>query len=200
MAEAIAVISIVSTILQFVDFGLKVLGRLHDLESSINDVPKVFKDIKIELPLLLDTLQKTEKRAKAGTITTETQRALLPVIDGCSDQVGLLDDMIKRVLTTSEDSSWQRGRKAFTSIGIEKKSQAIIDTLRGYVQILTYYQAASLAGPVKDVDSYKEPEPVFTVPFERDPRFIDRPEITSKLEEMLASRHRAALAGIGGVG
>lgn len=108
--------------------------------------------------------------------------------------------MVNRVLTTSEDSSWQRGHKAFTSISIEKKSQAIIDTLRGYVQILTYYQAASLAGSVKDLDSYKESEPIFTVPFERDPGFIDRPGITSKLDKMLGSRHRAALAGIGGVG
>ena len=38
------------------------------------------------------------------------------------------------------------------------------------------------------------------MPFERDTRFIDRPEITSKLDKRLQSCHRAALAGIGGVG
>lgn len=200
MVEMIAAVSIVSSIVQFISFGAGVLERLNDFKSSINDVPKVFRDIKIELPLLLDTLEKTKEQAELGTITPDTQKALLPVIDGCSNQVKLLDNMINRVLTTSEDSSWQKGRKALTRIVVEKKSQIIIDMLRGYVQILTYYQAVSIAGSVKGLDSYKEPEPVFTVPFERDPGFIDRPEITSKLDMMLETRHSAALAGIGGVG
>lgn len=85
MAEAIAAISIVSNIIQFISFGSKVLGRLNDFESSLNDVPKVFKDIKIELPLLLDTLQKSKEQAELGAITTEIQKALLPVVDGCSN-------------------------------------------------------------------------------------------------------------------
>ena len=139
MAEAIAAISLVSNIVQFIQLGSKVISRLNDFNSSINDVPKVFRDIRIELPLLLDTLQKTKKQAETGNVPAETEKALLPVVDGCCDQVEILDDTLKRVLTTSEDSSWQRGRKALTSIGVEKKSQTIIETLRGYVQILTYY-------------------------------------------------------------
>ena len=43
-------------------------------------------------------------------------------------------------------------------------------------------------------------ESVFTVPFERDPRYIDRADITSQLDTQLQSHPRAALAGIGGVG
>ena len=50
------------------------------------------------------------------------------------------------------------------------------------------------------MDSQKSLESVFTVPFERDPRYIDRADITSQLDKRLQSHNRAALAGIGGVG
>ena len=86
------------------------------------------------------------------------------------------------------------------SIGAEKQAQKIIDTLGGYVQILTYYQATSLAGPEKPIGSPIPAQPVFIVPFGRDPRYIDRADITSELNKRLQSHRRAALAGIGGVG
>ena len=63
MAEAIAAISLVANIVQFISFGSKVAKRLNEFQASVNDIPKVFRDIRIELPLLLDTLQKTEEQA-----------------------------------------------------------------------------------------------------------------------------------------
>lgn len=86
---------------------------MHEFKDSVSDVPKVFRDIKIELPLLLDTLQRTKEQAELGKITDETQSALLPVVDGCSDQVRLLEEMLSKALASSEDSSWQRRRKVF---------------------------------------------------------------------------------------
>ena len=68
------------------------------------------------------------------------------------------------------------------------------------MQTLTYYQATSIVGPEKSIDSQKMSESVFSVPFERDPMYIDRADITSQLDKRLQSHHRAALAGIGGVG
>ena len=41
---------------------------------------------------------------------------------------------------------------------------------------------------------------IFSVPFERDHKFIDRKDIFSKVEEQLSKRHRVSLHGIGGVG
>ncbi len=42
--------------------------------------------------------------------------------------------------------------------------------------------------------------PIFSVPYERDPNFIDRKEIFTQIEERLRRGHRASLCGIGGVG
>lgn len=114
MAEAMATISLVSNITQFITLGSLVVKRVNEFRNSVNDFPKVFRDIKTELPLLLDTLQRTKEQAELGKVTDDTQRALLPVVNGCSDQVKLLNEMMNKVLASSKDSSWQRSRKAFT--------------------------------------------------------------------------------------
>ena len=114
MAEVVAAISLVANIVQFISLGSKVAARLNEFQTSINDVPKVFRDIKIELPLLLDTLQKTKKQAESGDITLGTQKAVSPVIDGCCRQVESLDEILNKVLIRTEDSSWQRSRKALS--------------------------------------------------------------------------------------
>ena len=43
MAEALAIVGLVSAIVQFVDFGGKVLERLNEFNSDVHDVPKRFK-------------------------------------------------------------------------------------------------------------------------------------------------------------
>lgn len=114
MAEAVAAINLLANIVQFISFGSKVAARLNECQASVNDVPKVFRDIRLELPLLLDTLQKTQEQSESGKITEGTQKALMPVVDGCYNQAELLDEILRKVLVCSEDSPWQRSRKAFS--------------------------------------------------------------------------------------
>jgi hypothetical protein len=57
MAEAFAVVGVVSNIVQLVDFGAKVLHRLNNFQYSLGNIPKSFRHIKAELPILLDTLE-----------------------------------------------------------------------------------------------------------------------------------------------
>lgn len=200
MAEAIAAFSLTASIVEIISFGSKVVARLNDFKSDINEIPKAFRDIKTQLPLLLDTLKRTKEQADLGTISQETQDALLPVINGCRSQAEQLDDMLTKVIPETNDSSWQRKRKAISSLGLEKKTQAITDTLRGYVQILTYYQAGSLARLEKPSSPPQYIKPVFMVPFDRDTKYIDRKDITSELSIRLANQRRVALTGIGGAG
>jgi hypothetical protein len=58
--EPVAVIGLVSAIAQFVDFGDKVVRRLNDFRQSINEVPKAFRKINNQLPLVIDTLRRTQ--------------------------------------------------------------------------------------------------------------------------------------------
>lgn len=108
MAEALAVVGLISAIVQFLDFSSKLVTRLNEFQSAVGDVPKTFQDIKTELPLLLDTLKRTREQFESGQISKATQEALIPVVDGCCAQVVLLDSTLIKTLPTPTESSWKR--------------------------------------------------------------------------------------------
>lgn len=141
MAEALAIVGLVSSIVQFVDFSSKIVHRLNEFHSSLDEVPKSFRDIKIELPLLVDTLERTKKQTEDGCFSKNTQEAIWGVVQGCLLQVERLNDVLEETLPTKGDSSWRRGKKALLSISQEKNVQQITTTFRNYVQTLTYHQA-----------------------------------------------------------
>jgi hypothetical protein len=143
MAEALVVVGTVANIVQLVDFGSKVLLRLNEFQSSIGEIPKSFQHIKAELPVLLDTLEKTKTAIETGSVQDETKKALLPAIDGCRTQIEVLDILIRKVLPLSHDSWRERSRKAVSSLRQDGKVKKIRTDLQGYIQTLTYYHAAA---------------------------------------------------------
>jgi hypothetical protein len=204
MAEAVAVIGLVSAIVQLIDFGSKIVNRFDEFQSNIDQVPLSFRDIKNQLPLLLNTLQRTKAQAEAGDIDGDTQKALLSVVEGCRSQVQSLDDILVKTLPAKGDSKWRRGVKVFLSVSQEKDVQKIVERLQTYVSTLTYHQAAGFPKTLS-----MRTKPLFTVPFERDPNFVGRSDILeqihqklilSLIEEQLQSQHRISLHGLGGIG
>ena len=143
MAEALAVVGVVASIVQLVDFGSKVLLRLNDFQSTAREIPKTFQHVKAELPVLLDTLKQTKSAIENGSISDDTKAALLPAIDGCRTQVELLNAVIEKVLPLPSDSWRERSRKAIASLRQDGRVQKIRKDLQGYIQALTYYHAAS---------------------------------------------------------
>jgi hypothetical protein len=213
MAEALAVIGLVSAIVQFVDFGNKVVGRLNEFRQSINEVPKTFRKINDQLPLLIDTLRRTQNQADAGHVDEETAKALKPAVDGCLAQVKQLEDILVKALPLEKDSSWDRGIKALASLAHDKTVQQITSELESHVRMLTYHQATTssylssqlvIQGTAQQ--SKLDPESLprktcFMVTFERNPNFIGREDIMKDVDRSLkAGQNRVAIAGIGGVG
>lgn len=195
MAEAFAVVGLISVIIQLVDFGSKIVHRLDELRSDIDQIPQVFRDIKNQLPLLLNTLQRTRAQAEAGDFDADTQRAILSVVEGCQSQVQSLDDVLNKTLPSMGDSRWRRGMKVLLNVRQEKGVQRIIESLQTYVSTLTYHQATGLFN-----GQPKPTTPLFTVPSDRDPDFVGRSDILEEIGQRLKSHDRVALAGIGGVG
>ena len=207
-AEALVIVGLIANIIALLDYGEKVVKRLGEFQSQTEDVPRIFRDLKTELPLLLKTLDETKRQAEAGMIDTDTQVVLLPVVDGCHEQVKELERILAKMLPTKEDNSWQVRMKAFTSVHQDKKIKAIVDTLRGYMATLTHNQVTRLGG--LDLKNYlhttrsRSPRPetrtVFSIPFDKDYGYIDRTGIISELDERVKTRRRVGLSGIGGVG
>jgi hypothetical protein len=151
MTEALAVVGVASNIIQLVDFGSKVLHRLNDFQSSLGEIPKSFRHVKAELPILIDTLEQTKVVVENGSIREKTRHALLPVINGCREQIKSLNDVIDRVLPLASDSWTKKTTKAISSLRQDAKVAKITAILKGHIQALTYYHAAasSILRPAK---------------------------------------------------
>lgn len=144
MAEAIALVGVVASIVQLVDFGSKVLHRLNDFQSSLGEIPKIFRHVKAELPILLETLNQTKDAVEKGSMKEETKKALLLVVDECQTQITLLDDLISRSIPQDGDSWRKKTRKAMLSLGQDAKVVKITTILRTHIQSLTNYRVAAL--------------------------------------------------------
>ncbi|KAI9764624.1 MAG: hypothetical protein M1839_005799 [Geoglossum umbratile] len=200
MAEALTVVGIVANIIQLVDFGSRVLKRLEEYQSKLGEIPEVFRHIKAELPVLLDALRQTKAAIDAGCMQDETKKALLPAVEGCGVQIKSLDDVIVKALPVSGDSWPRRGRKALGSLRYDAKVEKITAVVRGYIQTLTYHAAASSTIRCSADRALPRPAPSSTVPFRRDPHFVDR-EILAEIDcKSQQSASRVALVGLGGVG
>jgi hypothetical protein len=145
MAEALAVVGVVASIVQLVDFGAKVLHRLNDFQSSREEIPKVFQHVKAELPILLETLDQTKVAVENGSIKEETKKAILLVIEGCQMQITVLDNLISTALPQQGDSWRTKTGKAILSLRQDSKVNKITTTLRTHIQSLTNYRIAALS-------------------------------------------------------
>ena len=153
MADPLTVVGIVANIVQLVEFSTKVLARLNDFQSNLGEVPKVFRHIKVELPVLQETLKQTIDKIDHGAIEDSTKTALLPAVQGCKKQIKALDDLLAETLPVAGDSRFRKTTKALWSIAQDSKVEGIMKTLHGYITTLTFYHAAasSTLQPMKGV-------------------------------------------------
>ena len=142
MAEALAVISVVANIIQLVDFSSKVLRRLDEFRTGLEEIPKSFRHFSAELPVLKFTLQQIGEAIEAGSVKDKMEQALIPAIEGCKEQIQLLDALLAKVLPEATDSRFRRNAKAVLSFKQEAKVESITKILQGYVVTLTFYYAA----------------------------------------------------------
>ncbi len=201
MAEAIAAVSLVSAITQLVEFGSKIIARLNEARSSAGDLPKCYRDIQTELPLLVDILKRTEGQIGSDHLNESTRQALVPVIEGCSTQVKILEGILSKGLSLADDTWQKRGTKAFLSVYQEKKMEHLVTKLHGYIQILTYHEVTKFA---KLVAPALESERYYEVPARSVPNFIGREDVLSDMDYVYdtASTRPVTLVirGMGGQG
>jgi hypothetical protein len=143
MAEALVVVAVVASIVQLVDFSTRVVFRLDEFCSVAKEVPKSFRHVKTELPLLATTLAQLKEAINSTSVADGSTKALVPVIAGCNEQVAQLDAILKKTLPEANDSLRIKGKKTIVSLHYDPKVESITKTLRNYVRILTFYYAAA---------------------------------------------------------
>ncbi|KAI9775356.1 MAG: hypothetical protein M1839_001272 [Geoglossum umbratile] len=219
-AEALAVISIISNIVTLVDISIEVFDRAKAFSGDVKEVPKAFQDVQSVLPLVANTLRKTQGQAESGQVDEATCKALRPVVEGCKRKVTELNTIFQNVLPADGASKWSQKWKAVSSMGQDKKGKAIAAAILVDMQTLTYYhiaegptaaQVASITAAISKMTTNTAPVPTedtvaqgfFVMPYARNSQFVGRDiyieDLGTRLEKR-TSHNRVALVGLGGIG
>ncbi|KAK0516318.1 hypothetical protein JMJ35_000921 [Cladonia borealis] len=210
MAEAAAVIGLVASIATLVELTAKVVSRLHEFSSKSSEVPESFRSLSTRLPLLMVTLQHIQSQAKDGRFPDDVTKTLEAVVDDTSRQVSDIQISLSKVLPSDGASKFERALKALKSLAKEDKVQRALEKIYGNNDILVLHQTTR---HVDTGDRILEalsklsvtpptlPCPSLTIPFGRDPDFVDRGGIVDQLCRKCAlPASRTVLVGLGGVG
>jgi N-terminal domain on NACHT_NTPase and P-loop NTPases/NB-ARC domain len=140
MAEAFAIVSLVSSIASLIDLSAKVVSRLREFTSKTSDVPKSFRSLSIQLPLLTATLQWIQTQIEASGLPNEVTNALTAVVDNTSEQVAAVQTYLSKVLPPDRASKLERAVKALKSLAMEDKVQQALERIRRNNDFLVLHQ------------------------------------------------------------
>ncbi|KAK1830481.1 short-chain dehydrogenase [Podospora conica] len=198
--EPVTAIGLVAAIVQFVDVGSRIVKRLSDFNNNLDQIPKAFRQVKTELPLIIDGVRRIQDQVKSNDISPTSQEALLPVLRECQDAAQKLEGLLEHILPPVTASSLERKLKAIASLRHDSKVQDIAATLGKYVRVLTFHQVTNNS-PAQD---QQQGRASWLVPFDRNPAFVGRDGTFSAIDEALkvkeGSQPKAALCGLGGIG
>ena len=210
MAEAVAIVGLVASIATLVELSAKIVSRLHDFTSKPSEIPESFRSLSTRLPLLTTTLQYIQSQAEDGRFPDDVTKALKVVVDDTSKQVADIQISLSKVLPSDGASKLERALKALKSLAKEDRVQRALEKIYRNNDILVLHQTTQ---HVDTGDRILEalsklsvipptlPCPSSTIPFGRDPDFVDRGAILEQLHRRCAlPASRTALVGLGGVG
>jgi N-terminal domain on NACHT_NTPase and P-loop NTPases len=143
MAEVLAVVGVVASIVDLVKSTKEIIDRLNEYREAAGELPEALSHVYVELPLLSETLQRTGASIENGAI--HDTNILEPVIKGCQKQIELLQPVLAKLVPSKDDSTKEKIRKGFSSIYRESEISRCTTNIRHYVQTLTYYHTVESA-------------------------------------------------------
>jgi hypothetical protein len=143
MAEAIAIVGVVASIAQLIDFSATVVNRLQKFHSDVRELPESLRHIRTELPILSTALHQIQQAVEAGLVGNGARDALVPVIDGCREQIEQLNSILGKTLPPANASWRTKSKMAILSLHQDDKIEKITTSLRNYIATLTFYCTAA---------------------------------------------------------
>jgi hypothetical protein len=201
MAEAVAALGLASAIITIVDCGTRIIRRLREFSSDIENVPEAFRHANARLTLLVDILRRIGRQVSDGYMDEVTMDSLRPVVKECWDLVKSLKGKLRNLLPAKYASDWQRRARALRSLAHDTKIQKIDAELERYICLLTLHQATAPSSQPATLSPNLPLVPVFMVPFYRDKSFVGREAVCEEIKLKISKKPSlVVLAGIAGVG
>ena len=203
--DPLTAIGLASAIVSFVDIGAKIARRMKEL-SEAGDMPEAFRDIRTRLPLITSIVVSTQH--ETNTLSPEARGAFEDVVRHCFEMVSQLDEILRRVMVSKDDSRLKKAVRAGISLVEEGRIQRIAKALKDSVQLLTFLNVTPAEKerpkaerrPSEALPSYKSVAGVFLVPFSRDEQFVGRESSLRSIALSFETQSRVGISGIGGVG
>ncbi|KFZ12799.1 hypothetical protein V502_06903 [Pseudogymnoascus sp. VKM F-4520 (FW-2644)] len=205
MAEALAIIGLVSNAIQLTEVCIKVCNRAREYASNSTELPKAFRGLQSCLPLIKNSLEEIRTRVKLKQINDATCKALVPVIEGCEAHMRDLQSIFEKVLPNNNDSKLGSAIKVMLSLGFDRDVKTLEKEISRDIGMLTLHYAtdgAIKATSLKELMS-SSTEAAFLVHYARNQHFIGRQAQIEELHSRLKdhnSHNRAVLVGLGGIG
>lgn len=140
MAEAAAILGLISSIASLVDLSAKVVSRLYEFADKTSDVPESFRALSTRLPLLTTTLPQITAQAQAGRIPDDVAKALQAVVDSTSTQVSIIQACLSQIIPPENASKVERVVKALKSLAQEDKVRQALEKIHKNNDILVLHQ------------------------------------------------------------
>lgn len=157
MAEAFAVISIITNIINLIDTSVKTYDRAKGFCDDIKDIPKTFRSIRNVLPSVSDSLLQSQRQIETGEIDETSCVALKLSLEGCTDAVVELSELFKKVLPADGASRLTRGWKAVCSLGLDRKVEELNKAMMQYVSVLTLHHVSKGTKKQREEQARKSP-------------------------------------------
>ncbi|OJD13040.1 hypothetical protein AJ78_06455 [Emergomyces pasteurianus Ep9510] len=143
MAEALAAVGAASSIVQLLDFTVRVTSRLYCFLSDSIDSPESIRAIKLELPFFVEALQQTKSHLDLEHYGPSAITAIQCLVDECTSLMAILEAMLEKSVPQTDDSKLARSRKAVYGVTHEKVILAINAKLSEFTKKLLLYQGAT---------------------------------------------------------
>ncbi|KAJ4309322.1 hypothetical protein N0V84_011561 [Fusarium piperis] len=210
MAE---VVGLAASVIAIIDLSAKVAKLCSDYSTAVRNARADITRLQSQLGNLSECLQGAQRLLNdPNNRSLATSRKLVDSIDGCTSELVQVQNRLDP----------GKARKAMRRFGLRalrwpfnsKEVSGIISNLERYNQtimwclqidqttiLLDIQQKFEGVSPQPCGDGSIVRKPCFCVPFDRDPDFVDRPDILTWLrEQYTGSASRMALVGMGGFG
>jgi len=151
MAEAVAVVGLLSSIVQLITFGTAVVRRLNEYKLKTRELPETFRVIRVQLPLFLNTLRDVESQVRSGRIKQVIVESLKAVVDNSLEQTRNLVALLDKCEHTSGSGGLQRRLQALRSLSYDEKVAKILTRLQNNMQLLVFHQSTTQMNTTTEV-------------------------------------------------
>ena len=139
MSDPITAAALAATIGGVTGIGSNVVARLIEDQGSANALPQPLKGLDVDLPVILETLQRLGDHVADGKFRDETRAKLKGVVDSCHAQIKALYQIMESIRPSAEDSRQQRAYKVLQSVRHENEIQRLRLQLAEHRSVLIHY-------------------------------------------------------------